>query len=150
MNGKVLRAYLEPAWHNKEKENVEKKVIVNKSHSLAAVFASQNGINHFMCKILPINTMEGHLRHFKQAFWYLLNIGKATFYKMASGGHLIYQCGPKSILKTVQSLKTIIESNLDLKCPQFFLKIARVFRRQMNATNPMRISLATIKEKRKL
>ena len=45
LNAKVLRGYLEPSWHNKEKKYVKKKVIVNKSHSLAAMFVSENGIN---------------------------------------------------------------------------------------------------------
>ena len=72
-----------------------------------------------------MNTMEGHSKYFKQAFWYLPNIGKLCFTKLPLAAILFYRCGPKSIgflsqviLKTMQSLKTIIESNLDLEHPQ--------------------------------
>ena len=72
-----------------------------------------------------MNTMEAHLKHFEQAFWYLPNIGKGVFTKRPLAAILIYWSSPKSIgflswvfSKTVQSLKTIIESNLDLEHPQ--------------------------------
>ena len=62
---------------------MKKKAIVNKSHSLAAMFVLENRKNHFIWrKIHPINTMEAHLRHFKQAVWYLPNIGKVAFTKL--------------------------------------------------------------------
>ena len=48
-----------------------------------------------MSEIHPMNTMEGHSKHFEQAFWYLPNIGKVAFYKMASGGHLVLPMWPK-------------------------------------------------------
>ena len=73
----TLCEYLQPFWHNLEKKKVKKKVVVNKSRSLAAMFVSENGMQHFTwSKIHPMNTMEGHLKHFKQTLWYLPNIGK--------------------------------------------------------------------------
>ena len=88
---------------HEEKKNVKKKVIVNKSRCLAAMFLSENSINHFIwSKIHPINTMEAHLRHFKHQdiscsypTCYLPNIGKVAFYKTASGGHLVLPMWPK-------------------------------------------------------
>ena len=62
------------------------------------------------------------------------------------------------ISKTVQSLKTIIESNLDLEHPQAksphgahlaFKKKARAFAPKMNAKNPKKISLAILPQLRK-
>ena len=85
------------------------KAIVNKSRSLAAMFVSKNGMKHFMwSEIHPMNTMEAHfdLRHLEQAFWYLLNISKVAFYKMASGGHLDLSIWPKiSSLHLLSDLK---------------------------------------------
>ena len=96
MNAKVLGGYLKPSWHNKGKKNIKKKVIANKSCSLPAMFVSENGTNHFIwSKIHAMNTMEACLRHFKQAFWYLPNIGKVAFYNTASGGHLVLAMWPK-------------------------------------------------------
>ena len=60
------KGYLESSWEHKEKKNVKKKVIVNKGRSLATMLVLQNVINHFMwSKISPMNTMEGHLKHFQ-------------------------------------------------------------------------------------
>ena len=42
-----------------------------------------------------MNTLETHLRHFEQAFWYLPKIGKVAFYKTPSGGHLDLSIWPK-------------------------------------------------------
>ena len=71
-------------------------------------------------------------------------------------------CFTKVILKTIQSLKTILESNLDLERPQaksphgghlvfkmvaapnFFLKKARAFAPKMNVKNPKKIFLAIL------
>ena len=65
-----------------------------------AMFVSENGMKHVIqSKIHPMNTIEAHLRHFKQAFWYLHNIGKVVFYKMASGG----QCRGKNFLEKPSS-----------------------------------------------
>ena len=48
-----------------------RKTTVDKSCSPAAMFILQNGITHLIWgKIYPMNTIEAHLRHFKQAFWY--------------------------------------------------------------------------------
>ena len=158
---KTLRGYLQPFWHNLEKKKVKKKVVVNKSHSIAAIFVSENGMKHFIwSKIHPMNTIEGHSKHMKQEFWYLTNIDKVVFYKTASGGHLVLLMWPKinrlpllSDLKDYANFKTIIESNMELERPQaksrhgghlvfkmaaapnFFLK-ARAFAPKMNAKNP--------------
>ena len=84
------------SWYNKEKKNVKKKVIVTKSRSLVAMFVSENSINHFIwSKIHPINTMEAHLRHFKQAI-YPTSV-KLNFTKRPLAAILFYQCGPQSI-----------------------------------------------------
>ena len=73
---------------------VKEKVTVNKIRSLVAMFVSENGTKHFIwSKIHPMNTIEGHSKHFKQEFWY--NICKVAFYKKASGGHLVLPIWPK-------------------------------------------------------
>ena len=77
---------------------MKKKVIVNKSRSLAAIFVSKYGMKHFKrIKIHPMNTLETHLRHFEQAFWYLPRSVKSRFTKRPLAAILIYQSGPKSI-----------------------------------------------------
>ena len=49
---------------------------------MAAIFVSKYGMKHFKrSKIHAMNTLETHLRHFEQAFWYLPKIGKVAFYK---------------------------------------------------------------------
>ena len=96
MNAKVLRGYLEPSWHNKEKKKCEKESYSKQKSLPGAMFVSDNGINHFIwSKIHPINTMEAHLRHSKQVFWYIPNIGKVVFYKTTCGGHFVLLMWPK-------------------------------------------------------
>ena len=73
-----------------------------------------------------MNTMETHLRHFEPALRCLPNISKVAFYKTASGGYLDLSIWLKinrvprmtEWFQRLQRLKTIIESNLDLKHPQ--------------------------------
>ena len=63
---------------------------------MATIFVSKYGIKHFKrSKIHAMNTLETHLRHFEQAFWYLPKISKVAFYKTPSGGHLDLSIWPK-------------------------------------------------------
>ena len=91
----TLRGYVQPFWHNLEKQKVDKKVVVNKSRSLAAMFVSENGIKHFVwSKIHPMNTIKGHSNILSKNSGIDPTSVKLR-YKTASGGHLVLPMWPK-------------------------------------------------------